>query len=132
MALKVPRKKKREIFFSSSFASYVFFLWMNKVCSVSYSLFFFLSIKCMCASSIICSLCTTVFFFLLSFSILYVKKKNGVFSYIRYRIYSPCSFFKVRYHQRTSCCALSLSLFCLGQQPTQYSKLLISHFFLSE
>ena len=54
----------------------------------------------------------SLFFFFLYFI---YKEKNGLFSYIRYIIYSPCSSFTMRYHQHTSCCAL----FCLEQQPTQ-------------
>ncbi len=76
----------------------------------------------------------SLFFLLLSFSILYVKKRMACSPYIRYIIYSPCSFFTVRYHQRTGCCALSLSLVNLEQQPTlckrkRNTKLFIALFF---
>ena len=99
-----------------------FFLSM-KLCllfSLVFFLLFLLSIKCMRVQ--VRSFVRQSFF---SFSILYVKKKKES-RVLLHKIYYI--FFTVRYHQRTSCCALSLSFSSLEQQPTQ---LLISYrFFL--
>lgn len=103
--------------------------------ALSLLLSFFFSIDkntCVCKFDHLFSMYDSLFF-LLSFSILYLKKKkrNDVFSYIRYRIYSPCSFFTVRYHQRTSCCSLSLPLALNSNQRNVKEKEILLTFFLS-
>jgi hypothetical protein len=106
---KFRAKKNERFFFLLLRLRFFFYEWIKFALSLILSLFFYRQNACVQVRSFVLYIRQS-FFFLLSFSILYVKEKNSVFSYIRYIIYSPCSFFTMRYHQRTSCCALSLCL----------------------